>query len=232
MKVEIWSDVMCPFCYIGKRKLEVALQQIDFSDSVEIVWKSYQLNPELETNPNSSIYHYLSEQKGMPMEQVRTMIIRVSEMAKEVGITMNFEQQVVANSFLAHRLSHLAKKWNVQHACEEALFLAHFTEGKNIDSEEVILEIGTNLGISESEIQALFESDIYSNDVIQDQYEAQNIRVRGVPHFVFNDKYVVSGAQDSSVFAGALRQSFEEWKDAQTGFSSSENSCDLDENCN
>ena len=146
MKVEIWSDVMCPFCYIGKRKLEVALQQIDFLDSVEIVWKSYQLNPELETHPNSSIYHYLSEQKGMPMEQVRTMISRVSEMAKEVGITMNFEQQVVANSFLAHRLSHLAKKWNVQHACEEALFLAHFTEGKNIDSEEVIQEIvGSNI---------------------------------------------------------------------------------------
>lgn len=212
MKVEIWSDVMCPFCYIGKRKLEVALQQIDFSDSVEIVWKSYQLNPELETHSGTSIYQYLSEQKGMPMEQVLTMISRVSDMGKEVGITMNFEQQVVANSFLAHRLSHLAKKWNVQHECEEALFLAHFTHGKNIDSVEVFLEIGMNLGISESEIQKLFKSDIYSNEVVQDQYEAQNVRVRGVPHFVFNDKYVVSGAQDSSVFAGALRQSFGEWK--------------------
>ena len=232
MKVEIWSDVMCPFCYIGKRKLEQALHSLEFKDNIQIIWKSYQLNPDLETNTEASIYHYLSEEKGMPMEHVRSMIQRVLEMAKEVGIAMHFDRQVIANSFLAHRLSHLAKKWNVQHACEEALFLAHFSEGKNIDDPKVISEIGANLGISESEIQQLFESDVYSNDVIQDQYEAKNVGVRGVPHFVFNDKYVVSGAQDASVFAGALRQSFGEWKSVQNERSTPGNSCDLDGNCN
>jgi predicted DsbA family dithiol-disulfide isomerase len=231
MKVEIWSDVMCPFCYIGKRKFESALQSVEFGSDVEVVWKSFQLNPQLETNPETSIFQYLSDEKGLEITQVKAMIDRVSEMGKAVGIDMHFENQVVANSFLAHRLSHLAKKWKVQNECEEALFLAHFTLGKNIDDQEVILEIGQKIGIPADEIQTLFHSDVYSNEVLQDQYEAQNVRVRGVPHFVFNDKYVVSGAQESSVFEGALRQSFGEWKSVQKEPSISENSCDLDGNC-
>ena len=231
MKVEIWSDVMCPFCYIGKRKFELALQSVEFGSDVEVVWKSFQLNPQLETNPETSIFQYLSEEKGLEITQVKAMIGRVSEMGKAVGIDMNFETQVVANSFLAHRLSHLAKKWKVQNECEEALFLAHFTLGKNIDDADVLFEMGRNLGIPETEIQQLFDTDIYSEEVYQDQYEAQNVRVRGVPHFVFNDKYVVSGAQESSVFEGALRQSFGEWKSVQNEPSIFRNSCDLDGNC-
>jgi predicted DsbA family dithiol-disulfide isomerase len=215
MKVEIWSDVMCPFCFIGKRKFEAALQSVEFGSEVEVVWKSFQLNPQLETNPKTSIFQYLSEKKGLELTQLQMMIERVSEMGKAVGIEIIFENQVVANSFLAHRLSNLSKKWKVQNECEEALFLAHFTLGKNIDDAEVLFEIGRNLGIPETEIQQLFDTDIYSNEVYQDQYEAQNVRVRGVPHFVFNDKDVVSGAQETSVFAGALRQLFGEWKSVQ-----------------
>ena len=126
MKVEIWSDVMCPFCYIGKRKFEKALEQFPDADKIEIEWKSFQLNPDLETNPDLSSHESLAAHKGISVEQAKAMSDQVVQMAAGEGLTYHLDKAVVANSFNAHRFSHLAKKHGVQHKAEEALFRGVF----------------------------------------------------------------------------------------------------------
>jgi len=210
MKVEIWSDVMCPFCYIGKRKFELALNLFNGKQNVEIVWKSFQLNPDLATQPDKNINQYLAESKGWTIDYAKQMNNHVTKMAKEVGLIYNLDNSIIANSFDAHRLSHLAKKYNLQNELEEALFKAYFTEGENIANHEILINLGSEIGIDISEIREMLESDEYSENVRLDIYEGGQIGVSGVPFFLFNDKYAVSGAQDSAVFLQALNQIHQE----------------------
>lgn len=205
MKVEIWSDVMCPFCYIGKRKFEIALNQFEGKANVEIVWKSFQLDPGIKTDPTKNINQFLAERKGWTLEHAGQMNDHVTNMAKQVGLDYNFDKAIVANSFDAHRFSHLAKKYNLQNEAEEQLFKAYFTEGKNTADHNTLIQLGTEIGLEANEIKQMLESDVYVQDVRMDIYEAQQIGVSGVPFFLFIDKYVISGAQDSSVFLQALQ---------------------------
>lgn len=204
MKVEIWSDVMCPFCYIGKRKFEMALNQFEGKENVQVVWKSFQLNPDLKTNPDKNINQYLAEIKGWTIEQSKQMNDHVTQIAQEVGLKYNMDKAVVANSFDAHRFSHLAKKYNLQNEAEEQLFRAYFTDGKNTADFETLIQLGVEIGLDAGEIKQMLESDDYSEAVRMDIYEAQQIGVSGVPFFLFIDKYTITGAQDSSVFLQAL----------------------------
>lgn len=211
MKVEIWSDVMCPFCYMGKRKFEKALEQFTNADKIEIEWKSFQLNPDLETNPNISSHASLAAHKGISEEQAKSMSDQVVEMARGEGLTYNMDQAVVANSFNAHRFSHLAKKHGVQDEAEEALFRAYFTEGKNIDDTETLVAMGVELGIAADEVRDMLNSDAYDDEVRMDLHEARQVGVTGVPFFVFERKYAVSGAQPTPVFTETLEKAFGEW---------------------
>lgn len=129
--VQIWSDVMRPFCYIGKRKFEIALGHFQQKDEVAIEWKSFQLDPAIKTNPGQSVNQYLAERKGWSLEYAQQVNNRVTEMAHDIGLQYDFNRAVVANSFDAHRLSHFAKKYNQQNRVEELLFKAYFTDGKN-----------------------------------------------------------------------------------------------------
>lgn len=212
MKVEIWSDIMCPFCYIGKRRFEKALAQFPNKDSVEISWKSYLLNPDMKTEPGKNINQYLSETKSWPLEYAQQMNDRVTEMAEQEGLHYDFDKAVVANAKDAHRLIQLAKASNKGDAMEERLFKAYFTEGKNIADHDVLLQLGEEVGLSPETIQPVLNSKAYSEEVEKDIYEAYNIGVRGVPYFVFNDRYAVSGAQHAETFLGALQKSFGEWE--------------------
>lgn len=214
MKVEIWSDVMCPFCYMGKRKFEKALAQFPHANQVEIEWKSFQLNPDLETNPDITVHESLAEAKGMSTEQAKALGEQVAARAAEEGLTYHFDQAVVANSFDAHRFSHLAKKHGLQDAAEEALFRAYFTEGKNIDDAETLVNLGVKLGIDADEVRMMLESDAYDDEVRMDLHEARQIGVTGVPFFVFDRKYAVSGAQPTEVFTETLEKAFKEWQSA------------------
>jgi len=204
MKVEIWSDVMCPFCYIGKRRFENALAQFENKDEVEIVWRSFQLNPTLQTNPSKNTIEHLAESKGWDMDYTRKTTDYVVNMAKELGLNYDFEKAIVANSFKAHRLLHLAKQNQVQNECEEKLFEAYFIHGKNIDDNDVLLELGLSLGIDLDAILDMLSSDAFASDVESDIYQAQQIGVQGVPFFVFDNKYAISGAQQSETFLAAL----------------------------
>jgi predicted DsbA family dithiol-disulfide isomerase len=214
MKVEIWSDVMCPFCYIGKRKFENALAKFADSNYIEIEWKSFELNPNLKTDTTKSTAQYLAEQKGLPIAQVKQMIAHASNMAAQVGLNYQLETAIVANSFNAHRFSHYAKSKGKQHEAEEELFKAYFILNKNTDDKNVLLELGSKIGLDAAELKTVLDSDKYANEVRADENEAMNLGIQGVPFFIFNRKVAVSGAQDESVFLKALQQTYPEFRKA------------------
>ncbi|WP_421941844.1 DsbA family oxidoreductase [Pedobacter sp.] len=215
MKVEIWSDVMCPFCYIGKHHFEQALEKLPFKNEIEIDWKSYQLNPEYHNTSNEKVYDYLSRSKGISVEHAKQMIQQVADMATNAGLTINFDNNIPANTFNAHRLIHLAAKHNLQNTGEEKLFEAHFVQGKNIGEDAVLLEVAKEIGLDATEAAVMLNSDQYAEAVRYDIYESQNLGIRGVPYFVMDRKYGVSGAQPVQAFTEALTQSFQEWKASQ-----------------
>lgn len=210
MNIEIWSDVMCPFCYIGKRKFEKALEQFPHKDKINIIWKSFQLDPNSVTDPNLNTIDHLAKRKGWSKEQAQETTQHVTAIAKQVGIEFNFDKAVVANSFDAHRLSHLAKKYNKQNELEELLFKAYFTDGKNTADHKILCEIGMAVGIEEKEIMDVLKTDQYAAEVHEDIEQAQQVGVQGVPFFVLDRKYAVSGAQEPETFLGALIKAFEE----------------------
>lgn len=211
MTVEIWSDVMCPFCYIGKRRFEHALEQFEYSNEVEIVWRSFQLNPDMETDPDLNINEYLAKTKGWSEMEARQMNDRVSRMAAEEGLEYHMDQAVVANSFDAHRLVQFAKTKGLGDEAEEALFHAYFTEGKNIDDLETLLEIAGSIGLDLPESREVLESDTFANAVKHDIQTARSLNINGVPFFMFNKKFAVSGAQKVQTFLKALKQSWNDW---------------------
>ncbi|GAB2534298.1 DsbA family oxidoreductase [Spirosoma aerophilum] len=214
MDVEIWSDVMCPFCYIGKRKFEHALDQFAHKDQVNVVWKSFQLNPDMKTEPGKNINQYLADIKGWSLDQAKSMNARVTAMAQEVGLTYDFDKAVVANSWDAHRLIQLAKKHGLGDAIEERLFKAYFTEGRDTSDHTTLLELGTEIGLDPDAVQQLLATDQLAEDVNQDVYEAQQVGARGVPFFVLDRRYAVSGAQQPETFLSALNTAWAEWEKA------------------
>ncbi len=211
MKVEVWSDVMCPFCYIGKRKFEQVLDLLPFKEQVELEWKSFQLNPHLQTDTNQNYYDNLADSKGMPRAQAEAMCHQVTEMAKGEQLTFKLDKAIVANSLKAHELAHFAKRYGKQDQAEELLFRAHFTEGENIDDIDLLKRIATQLGLDAVALEHALENNVFEDEVRQDIYEAQQIGVRGVPFFVYDRKYAISGAQDATVFRETIQKAFEEW---------------------
>lgn len=209
MKVEIWSDVMCPFCYIGKRKFEHALEQFPGKQNVDVEWKSFQLNPDMITDPSKNINQFLSEHKGISVAQAKQMNDRVAEMAREVGLQYDFDKAIAANSFDAHRLSHFAKKHGRQDAMEERLFKAYFIDGKNTADHKTLIQLAADIGLVIEQTRAMLASDEFSDAVNNDIYEAHQVGARGVPFFVFDDKYAVSGAQPSELFLQVLNKTAE-----------------------
>lgn len=211
MKVEIWSDIMCPFCYIGKRKFEQALAQFPHKDQIEVEWHSFQLNPDLTSQPDKDAYDYVAELKG----QTRDWSVKVHEQlvasAKAVGLDYHFEKAKIVNSFEAHRLIQLAKTHGLGDAIEERLFKAYFTEGANVADQDTLVALGMEIGLKEAEIRATLESNAFTDKVQEDVQRAEALGIRGVPFFVLNNRYGVSGAQESSVFFQSLEKAHREW---------------------
>jgi predicted DsbA family dithiol-disulfide isomerase len=203
---------MCPFCYIGKRRFEKALEQFPHKDSVVVEWKSFQLNPSMVTEQGKSINEYLAENKGWTIEYAQKMNQHVTDMASEEGLIYNMDKAVVANSFNAHRLVQFAKQKNLGDQMEEALFRAYFTEGINTDDKAELLKLAIAIGLNAEESKSVIDSNQYAADVENDIYQARQIGLRGVPYFVFNDHWAVSGAQGMETFAGALEKSWTEWE--------------------
>ena len=233
MKVNIWSDIRCPFCYVGKKKFEKALAQFPHAEEIEVTWHSFQLDPNLVTQPDTNPYDYFSKAKGISVSQAKAMHEHAKNAGKEAGIDFNFDDSKVANSFKGHLLIQLAKKKNLADAMEEALFEAQFITGKNIDDEAVLLETGKSVGLTEVEIKNALASDEMAHAVTQDGLMARQLGINAVPFFVFNDKYGVSGAQQPEHFLEVLNKSFEEFSAGDKGLQiiSQGESCDTDGNC-
>lgn len=210
MKIEIWSDVMCPFCYIGKNNFEQALEKLPFKNEVEVEWKSFQLDPTLDPLQPQNTIEYFKEKKGLPADQTSQMIGQVAQMGKGAGIDFNFEKALIINTFSAHKLLHLAKKHGKANEMEEALFIAHFIDGKNVGDLEELISLAEKSGIDQEEARQAVTSDQFDNEVNQDIQEAKNNGISGVPFFILNGKYAVSGAQPIEVFADALQQTYKE----------------------
>ena len=205
---------MCPFCYIGKRKFEQALQKFEGSEDVLIEWHSFQLDPTMQSMPGKDVYSYLAERKGQSLDWSVKMHKHVADTAKAVGLTYNFDKAVIANSFDAHRLIQFAKTKGRGDEAEEKLFSAYFTEGKDMSDHTVLSKLGEEIGLSSKEVEQVLNGSSYTSEVNADIEEAQQLGVTGVPFFVFDRKYAVAGAQAPEVFVQVLEKSFGEWRKA------------------
>jgi len=212
MKVEIWSDVTCNFCYTAKRKFENALSQFKERDKIEVIWKSFELAPGLKTDANKKFPHFLAELRSISLEQAKGMIDHVTNAAREAGLAFNLEEAIPANSFNAHRLSHLAREQGLQTNAKEKLFAAYFTEGKNIDDISTLIDLADEIGLDRVEVKNMLQGTKYANEVRQDIDEAKQAGIRSVPHYVFNGKTKLSGAQDSTVYLETLSKTFAQWQ--------------------
>lgn len=212
MTVDIWSDVRCPFCYIGKHKFEAALEKFPKKDSVKVNWHSFQLDPTIKTSPGLSTLDYFTQVKNVSKEDALQMFNRMEAMASENGLTIDSNSTVLANSFRAHLLIQLAIQKGLANELEEALFKAHFSEAKNIDDQETLVEIAVSAGLDSQEATDALTSEELAYAVKQDEMQAQQIGVRGVPFFVFDNKYGVSGAQPTETFLEILEKAWQENK--------------------
>ncbi|PQA94902.1 Predicted dithiol-disulfide isomerase, DsbA family [Chryseobacterium piscicola] len=227
MKIEIWSDVMCPFCYIGKKNFENALEELSLKDKIDVEWKSFQLDPSLEMGEAITTAQYFKEKKGFPENQAKQMTAQVTEMGKSAGIDFNFEKAIITNTFQAHKLIHLAKKNDLGSEMEEELFKTHFLEGKNIGDSETLINLGKKIDLDSDMIKEALSSKVLDLEVKHEIIEASQLGISGVPFFVINQKYGVSGAQPVETFKEAITQAYNE-----SSFTSNDNkdlSCSEDD---
>lgn len=211
MKVEIWSDIVCPWCYIGKRRFEAALAQFVHRDQVEIIWHSFELDPDTPQSSDETLVEMLMNKYGTSRQQALGQLKQVTDLAAKEGLAYQLEAGKPANTFNAHRLIHLAAKHNLQEAMKERLLRAHLVENLPVNDKETLVQLATEVGIESEEAQKMLADDTYTDDVVADKQRARMFGITGVPFFAIDEKYGISGAQPTEVFLKALEQA---WADA------------------
>ncbi|EPR28938.1 FrnE protein [Geobacillus sp. WSUCF1] len=210
MKIEVWSDFVCPFCYIGKRRLEQALEPFPHRENVEIVFRSFELDPNAPNETPLTIHEIIANKYGISLEEAKRANADIGRQAEAVGLTFRFETMKPTNTFDAHRLAQYAKEKGKLNDMVERLFYAYFTESKRISDRNVLLAIAEAAGLERTEAEEVLASGRYTQEVRRDEEEAAALGIRGVPFFVFNGKYAISGAQPVDVFRRALEKVWEE----------------------
>jgi predicted DsbA family dithiol-disulfide isomerase len=206
VQVEIWSDVVCPWCAIGKRRFETALAGFEHRDEVEVRYRSFELDPTTPRTVEGNATQRLADKYGVPLAQADAMQQRVIEQAAGEGLDFRFERARPGNTVDAHRLLHLAADRGRQAELKERLLLAYFTEGEPIGDVDTLVRLAGQAGLDEGEARSVLESDKYLADVREDQATARMLGISGVPFFVLDRTFGVSGAQPAEVLLGALRQ--------------------------
>ena len=206
MKIEIWSDYVCPFCYIGKRRLEEALASTNLTDKAEVVFKAFQLDPNTPVDTEALMLDGLAQKYNVSLGEAEKMMANVSEQAKTVGLTYNVDEMKAANTFNAHRLAKLAEQEGKGDTVSERLLQGSFVKGEALGNEETLLTIAEEAGLSKDRVRHMLASDEFADEVRSDIAEAGQIGVQGVPFFVINRKYAISGAQPAEAFAEALQK--------------------------
>jgi predicted DsbA family dithiol-disulfide isomerase len=211
MKIEVWSDFVCPFCYIGKQKLELALEKFEHRDQVEVVFKAFELDPNAGVYNGKSIHEALAAKYGMTIEQAKMNNEQIGQHAAEVGLTFNFEEMKPTNTLQAHRLAKFAETQGKEKVITDNLLYAYFTESKNLSEKETLLAIAEASGLDRvSAAEVLDQASLHLDEVRADERLAQQYGISGVPFFIFNDKYTISGAQPMDTFIGAINQVWKE----------------------
>lgn len=211
MQIEVWSDFVCPFCYIGKRRLEMALDKFEHKNEVEVEFKSFELDQNAPLYSGINIHEILASKYGISIEQAKQNNVQVGQHAAGVGLTFNFDEMKPTNTFDAHRLAKFAGEKGKEKTLTEKLLYAYFTEGKNLSDVDTIADIAEASGLDrEDSINVLNDKTAYANDVRIDEEIAQQYGISGVPYFIINRKYAISGAQPLETFVGALQKVWEE----------------------
>lgn len=235
MKVDIWSDIRCPFCYIGKRRFEEALTRFEHKNEVEVTWHSFELDPSMKTQPDKNPMEYLAEIKGQTLQWSEQMHDQLTATAAGAGLTFHFDKCVVANSFDAHRLIQFAKSKGLGDQAKERLLKSYFTEGGNIADHTTLLQLGIEIGLEKEEVDQVLQTDAFAENVRSDEATAQRLGIRGVPFFVVDQQYGVSGAQMPDTFLDALQHAWKEKEkiDAINTMTPDEtgDACGVDGNC-
>lgn len=204
MRIDVWSDVVCPWCYIGKRRLERALAGFAHAAEVRVEWHSFLLDPSYPKGLRRPVHEFLAQKTGS-LAQARALTERVKELAAAEGLAYDFDRAVMVATGDAHRLTHLAKAHGRGAQMHERLLRAHLAEGEVLDDPETLVRLGTEVGLPEAEVRRVVAGTEYADEVEQDLRRARRLGITGVPFFVLNDAYAVSGAQPVEVFRSALR---------------------------
>jgi len=210
MRVEIWSDIACPWCYVGKRRFEAALKQFEHAGDVDVVWRSFELDPSAPSSRAEPQEEVLAKKYGIPVERARAMNVRLTGEAQKEGLDFRFDRLRMGNTFDAHRLVHLAAESGKGDAMKERLMRAYFTEGDAIADPETLQRLGTEVGLDAHRVREVIASDAYAADVRGDEDRARAFGITGVPFFAIDERYGVSGAQTPDVLLEALRQAYAE----------------------
>jgi predicted DsbA family dithiol-disulfide isomerase len=210
MKIEIWSDVVCPWCYIGKRRFESALERFAHRDQVQVVWRSFELDPRAPRRSPGSVNDMLARKIGGSLAQAAAMHAQVTALAAREGLDYRFDRAKHGNTFDAHRLIHLAASHGLQAQAKERLLQAYFTDGLPIGDPDTLLTIGVEVGLPADAVRAMLEGDAYADAVRADERRVAALGVSSVPFYVIDEQYGVSGAQDPAVFLGALEHAWAE----------------------
>lgn len=206
MKIEVWSDLVCPWCYIGKRRLAKALAQYEHADNVEVIWRSFQLDPRQPRGENIPTSQMLSRKHGVTLEQGRAMNDRVTALAAEEGLAYRLDKAVTANTFDALRLTHLAVAHNLGDAMYERLFRAALMDGEAIDDTDTLARLATEAGLPAEATRKVLDGGAFADDVHDDIRQARALGVSGVPFYVIDRTYGISGAQSVETILGTLRK--------------------------
>jgi predicted DsbA family dithiol-disulfide isomerase len=216
MRVEVWSDIVCPWCYLGKRRLEQALADFEHGDRVDVAWRSFELEPDAPTAP-MSLTESLVTRYGRTHEDALERHRQMTELAAEAGLAFRLDLAMLGNTFAAHRLVHAAAQDGFKDEMNERLLQAYFTEGRAISDPETLVELAGEVGIDPERARSAFTEERFAEAVRADEREAAEIGIRGVPFFVLNRRYAVSGAQPADLLLQALQQTWDETVPAASG---------------
>ena len=211
IRVDVWSDIACPWCYIGKRHLEAALEKFPHKDAVEVVWRAFELDPSAppERDPKVSYAERISRKYGSSREEAAGMVKRMTDVAAEDGLEFRFDKIRTGNTFDAHRVIHFAREQGKQDAVKERLLRAYMTEGELMSDHETLVRLAAEAGLDAEQVRALLASDAEVKSVRADEDEARQLEVSGVPFFVIGGKYAISGAQPAQLIRRALDKAYE-----------------------
>lgn len=235
MKIEIWSDFVCPFCYIGKRQLEKAIEKFQYKDEVTIQFRSYELRPNIPVDTGKSMAEMLMEKFDITVEEAETRLASIAERGKSANLQFNFDTMIPTNTFNAHRLIKYAETEGKAEQLMEIILSSYFTSSKHIGDLATLTKLGVTAGLAEDEVaKVLNDESLFAKEVKADQNKAREIGVRGVPFFLINGEHSIAGSQTPEKFLEYLQQFWSESENGDTEgtqFNSTDGEGCIDDNC-